>query len=813
MKTYNLKRTATLNLGSLIATLKDRVTIEEVAIKLDLPTKLKLQKTGNSLQGECPTGHSSTSHTCFSMNKANNLYHCFHCGEAGDIVDLVVLVNHVSKFEATKWLAEQFDKDVLSQLETVEDKQTPEQKAYHQRGALYQMIYEEGKSQLALPVAKPVMDYLVKERGYDATKLAETEFIYWEIDRNIRKHLLSKAPMLKEQIDALRLQGAFGDSFRLAIPYRDRHGVITGFMKRAIKNAGITVKGKSGIRWDSTPGLDKSDLFGLNRIRKQDELIIVEGYPDAAYLPAVGIANIVALGQAAFSDKYIDGLQSKNIKRIILALDNDGGTGDTNSEEICKTLAGTDISVFVIDPKAMTPHKDPDEYVKANGVDAFKKLVENAENAAKWMAGRLLTKHDINTDLGRTRAIDEALEYADSLESAVETESILDTLSQKLKLTPENLEKEFERIQEKKAAERLQEGISSVGSQVRQLIQSGEPEKAAKLIASAPPELLVDFRKAKQAPQTPLLKYLGEKKQADRNRTAGTRLGYKLDTFSEIDNKLSGLQPGLYIAAADPNIGKTALMVSLAIDVLQSNADARVMFYTMDDSRDAIVNRFLAHRTDMAINTVRFKPVDATSEKTVDTAYQELEQWASSGKLDIKEITEWLTMGAIQNDIQNHPQRDKLVILIDGLYNVPMDADFRSLREENIERSNQVKQLVKLFKIPVIATAEFRKQGRDESPASQRARTIHDIMETGKYGYNADLIWLLSPQDPDTYATQDEPIILMQFGKNKLESFRGTMQLKFIREKSVMIPVGGGTAATSSQQTSGGAAASSDQPF
>ena len=238
-------------------------------------------------------------------------------------------------------------------------------------------------------------------------------------------------------------------------------------------------------------------------------------------------------------------------------------------------------------------------------------------------------------------------------------------------------------------------------------------------------------------------------------------------------------------------------MVSMAIDVLQSNPDARILFYTMDDSRDTIINRFLAHRTDMAINSIRFKPADSTIEKTVDTAYQELEQRVSSGRLDIKEIAEWLTMGAIHNDIQNHPHRDKLVIFIDGLYNVPMDADFRSLREENMERANQVKQLVRLFNVPVIATAEFRKQGREEPAASRGTRTIHDIMETGKYGYNADLIWLLSPKDPDNYTTQDEPTILMEFGKNKLESFRGTVELKFVREKSVMVPVGGAATSTS----------------
>ena len=94
--------------------------------------------------------------------------------------------------------------------------------------------------------------------------------------------------------------------------------------------------------------------------------------------------------------------------------------------------------------------------------------------------------------------------------------------------------------------------------------------------------------------------------------------------------------------------------------------------------------------------------------------------------------------------------------------------------------------LVKLFAIPVIATAEFRKQGRDESSEGKKTRTINDIMETGKYGYNADLVILLTPKDLNNYMSQDTPIIKAVFGKNKLESFKGTMEFRFIRAKSVM---------------------------
>ena len=109
-----------------------------------------------------------------------------------------------------------------------------------------------------------------------------------------------------------------------------------------------------------------------------------------------------------------------------------------------------------------------------------------------------------------------------------------------------------------------------------------------------------------------------------------------------------------------------------------------------------------------------------------------------------------------------HPRKKKLIVLIDGLYNVPMERSFSSIREENIPG----KPMVKLYNVPVIATAEFRKRTNED--ASKKARSLHDLMETGKYGYNADVVWLLTPQNQGHYKKLPEPIIEMEFPKNKL---------------------------------------------
>ena len=114
--TYNLKEsgTASHNWGPLVSKVKEQVTIVQVADKLGIIKKYNLKKTGTSLQGDCPTGHLSANHSCFSVDTKENLYHCFSCSEAGDIISMVELVESVSFIGALRWLVEAFAPNLKS---------------------------------------------------------------------------------------------------------------------------------------------------------------------------------------------------------------------------------------------------------------------------------------------------------------------------------------------------------------------------------------------------------------------------------------------------------------------------------------------------------------------------------------------------------------------------------------------------------------------------------------------------------------------------------------------------------------------------
>jgi DNA primase len=774
------------SINDIIAQLKSQISIEQVADALGLKQRLSLTETGKSLQGDCITGHSSRGHKCFSIETEKNYFNCFSCRISGDIIELVQQSEQTGKLEAIRYLASTFHPDILALIEELESNLTDEKRLQYQRSTLYQAIYREGKRLLQEPVGAQIMTYLENERGYDRTLIEKTDFIYWDTESRIRQFLLSKYPDKQDQIHELKLVGSGGDDFRLAIPFKDRNGIFTGFLKRAHVKEGFN----DGIRWDSTPGMQKSDIFGLHRIRNQDTVVIVEGYPDATYFPALGVTNIVALGQATISEKYFEGLRSKNIRRIILALDNDI-TGNTNTQKICKLLADSEYQVFVIDPASYGSHKDPDEYVKANGIVAFKALVDQALSASEWYVTKMLSNYPTSTEVGMREALSEALDFADSLSSPIDCAQVIDQIQKALNIAPEILQLEFQRVKDRQSKDRLKKNVSDLNSVIRKLIDEGKDEEAVRLLVEKPSEYLSEFSARKVVPEQSTIEFIQFKKDRDSKRQPNERLGFELKTFSEIDTYLNGLQKGLYIIGAYPNVGKTAFMTSICIDVLDSNKDASVLFFTMDDSRDTIINRFLAGKADLAINSVQVGQSEPLQQIKLEKAYEWLHDMALQKRFEVREMNEALTMDTIEHIIRMHPKRENLLVFIDGVYNVPLDGKFDSLRTQNIERANRIKQLVKFFNLPVIVTAELRKKQGDVKFTTNNATTVptmHDLMESGKYGYNADVVWLIYPENESSYRSEEKPRIKISFEKNKLSSNRDVMTMEFYRSHSSMKP-------------------------
>jgi len=442
--------------------LKD-IPIDQVAERLGLG----LQKLGANRQGECPSGHGSKGGRCFSIDLKGNYFHCFHCGAGGDVIDLVELAKGIEFIPAIQWLAEHYRLDLLPMLDRAKVERDPKRQEYYQRASLYDLIYQHGKELLYQEPGREALRYLTKERGYQVDLLRQTDWIYWPPEEDIRAYLKRLQPEAGEQIKALKLTGYFGDNFRLAFPYQDRRGAITAFIKRATAPQGIKAKGEDGIRYDSTPGEGvKHDLFNLNKCRGLEELVVLEGYPDALYLPTVGLKNVVAVGQGLLSRTHLEGLKAFGVKRLILSFDNDQ-VGPENTAKALETLRGTGIRAFVVNPPLLAPHKDPDELVMAKDLGAYKKLLEGAEYGARWQARHIASRHDLTTDIDLDRALGEAWGAWATLEDSIEQKAFEETLRGATGLTGDDIKTRWEILSEEASQEETGEGTQRPGQEDR----------------------------------------------------------------------------------------------------------------------------------------------------------------------------------------------------------------------------------------------------------------------------------------------------------------------------------------------------------
>jgi len=780
----NFKKTAHLRDGEIVKHIKD-ISIEQVIDKLG---GLDLVKTGGSLQGNCPTGHTSEGEKCFSVNTDKNYYHCFHCGAAGDNISLVGLVNNTSFIESLNWFKENFDLSFdLTQSKTeVEKDYNKDDRSFYIKQSLLEEIVRLGHNELFNDIGSEALLYLTDKRGYEVDKLKSTEWIYLPRVNQVKEYLLHKYPNYGKQIDQISLNGHVGDNFRLAFPYRDRNGYITGFLKRSLDPTGTVIKTfkkeHKNIRWDSSKGTNKKDLFGIHRCKKEQTLLIAEGYPDALYLPTLGLKNIVAVGQGLLSESHLEALEEFNIKNVIISFDNDppkeGGhrTGVENTIKAVDLLtANTDINVFVLDPVKLGKHKDPDEYVKAEGIDSFSKLVDNAEFGISWRAKIILSDYDLTNPQQWQKALEEILDYDLKLSSQLKSSQLKSTAAKLLGVEESILEEQSFSYKQKLERNEQKKQYSLLLEKNKALVNSGNIEEAVGLMEKELPQFRVNLFKNAMDDGSDLSSHLKEKFEKEKNRTV-EYLGYRLNRFSGVCKNIDGLQSGFYFIGAETNVGKTAFLTNLLLDVLDSNPNAKVLYLSLDDNKDVIINRLISIKSGVKLNTIQRKRDDVKEEIAVHKAYDDLIKLANEERLNLYDISQVKRIEDVESLIAKIGN-ENLVVLIDGLYNLSVEAE-GGIRIENIKRANTIKALVDIYRIPLICTGELRKKTSED--AAKKKRTNDDIMESGKFGYNANVVWLLSASNNQEGFNLDEELKLnLEFSKNKLHHFKGFQELRF----------------------------------
>lgn len=350
---------------------------------------VKLKRTGRNYVGLCPFHNDKN--PSFSVSQDKQIYKCFSCGEAGNVITFVMKNRNLQYIDALKYLGER----VNISLDLSKGKEVSA--ITRKKDALYKINVESARFFFKNLTEDRIAKEYFSNRGIKDTTIRKFGLGYAKDGWHNLDYFLKNKGFKEEQLIEAGLvlksekKGNIYDRFRnrVMFPVFDIKGKVIGFGGRVLDDS----KPKY-LNSPETLVFQKGyNLYGLNfAIKEQIQekyFIIVEGYMDCIALNQYGITNVVAsLGtaltthQARLLKRYAD--------KVIISYDADiaGQTATLRGLEILRG-AGLDVRVLII-PQG----KDPDEFIRSNGKDAFLKLVASAVSLTSYRLKR--AKEGIN---------------------------------------------------------------------------------------------------------------------------------------------------------------------------------------------------------------------------------------------------------------------------------------------------------------------------------------------------------------------------------------------------------------------------------
>ena len=420
--------------------------VEEVRQKTDIVDLVgqyvHLKKKGSSYFGLCPFHGEKTA--SFSVSPGKQIFYCFGCGKAGDSIRFLMEYENLSFVEALEELAERAN--ITLPKEEKRDKGEEDLRykilEINKQAALFyvkQLRSEKGKQGLAYCAKRKLSGESITHFGLGyAGKERDSLYQYC-------KSLGFKDRVLQESgLFSFKENGVYDKFFnRLIFPIMDLHNRVIGF--------GGRVMGDGEPKYLNSPEtklFDKSrNLFALNfsRTSRANYFILCEGYMDVISLHQWGFSEAVAALGTAFTEQQADLMKRFN-SLIYLCFDSDGA-GKKACKRAISILREKKLEGKVI---CLSPYKDPDEFLKAEGKEAFEKRIEEAKNAFLWEVEEKKTEFDLHDPAGMQKYMESIAELLrTSFSDPVERENYLKAVAREQLLKAENLQHLVDKEEEK----------------------------------------------------------------------------------------------------------------------------------------------------------------------------------------------------------------------------------------------------------------------------------------------------------------------------------------------------------------------------
>ncbi|OGW22178.1 MAG: DNA primase [Nitrospinae bacterium RIFCSPLOWO2_12_FULL_47_7] len=415
---------------NIIEEIRTRANIVEVVLDAVL-----IKKSGKDYKGLCPFHSEKT--PSFTVSPEKQIYHCFGCNAGGNVFKFLMETQSLSFVEAVKKLALRYGV-VIPETRSGENNEVQSERETLIR--LNVLATEYFSSLLQNPsTGKAARDYISSRHLNNETvgqfQLGWASSGWRDLLNFLQKkssypiELIEKAGLVKRKENSEDAETCY-DRFRgrLIFPFKDIHGNTIGF-------AGRLISGEEGPKYLNSPETllykKGNHLFGLNTareaIRKEDRVLLVEGYFDQIRAYQHGIKNVVATCGTALTPNQVS-LLKNHTTNVTLVFDADAA-GQAAVDRGYDLLLRQGMSVKVL---SLPNGHDPDSYIHGCGAEPFLRQAKEAVPFLEYFIEKTIRNGDITTGTGRLNAVNIILPLLGSLSSSVERSEVVRHLSERV---------------------------------------------------------------------------------------------------------------------------------------------------------------------------------------------------------------------------------------------------------------------------------------------------------------------------------------------------------------------------------------------
>ncbi|SHE64572.1 DNA primase [Seinonella peptonophila] len=425
-------------------------TIEQILQQIDIVDCIgqyvSLKKNGRYHFGLCPF-HSEKSPS-FSVTPERQIFYCFGCGKGGTAVNFLMELEQLTFREAVLQLAEGLGIEVPL-THAVDEKKEEEKSQLFQALELAAKMYHHLLTQTQY--GHSAREYLLRRRGLSKETILTFQLGIAPPDGQFLLSFLKKRGFSEQLLERAGLVGSkdlsnqrkrYFDRFRgrIILPIHDTQGRVIGFGGRSLQ-AGQAAK---YINSPETILFQKSNyLYNFHRarasIRKQQQAVLFEGYLDVISAWQAGVENAIAVLGTSLTESHVKIIQ-RNTKQVILCFDSDrAGTQ--------ATLRAIDLfhdGACTVKVLQMPSGMDPDDFIRAQGIDAFKEQVSiGAISTTAFRLEQLKREYQLTDDDQRMGFISQAVKLIAQLPRPVERDHYLQKLAKEYHLSLDALRQEL----------------------------------------------------------------------------------------------------------------------------------------------------------------------------------------------------------------------------------------------------------------------------------------------------------------------------------------------------------------------------------